>query len=426
MAPASAATPTLTASLTNPTIGAGAGASFVLSVSSNQGTLGSLALQAPSGFFVGSASSSSGNASVSVDHQFVNVTGLRISGSAVLTVSVSAWAACTTPGSSYAWNLTASQRGGQGTAYTPVRFPVTVTSPSSCQLVFEPIADQIKNVVPSSPNVTVAVQRANGETDSTYGGPGTDVSLSIQTDPGSPGAVLTGGGPTPVVNGLAKFATALNQSGYGYVLEACSPAVNGGTCALVAEESDLFFSDPFAVYDAQFICVNNPNIPCTVSAPGQQVSVKVTAQGQINQLIKAGVWDVPPDGPVGVPDLPNLDCANYDEVTSQVAAFAYTGTGEKIVVDTISADIMKTLPQNGVSHLETCLGSSLPFTDRFGAAAVLDPTLGLYVGLLPDCPNVSPIPTASIPCVISRTGGGQGTGQITYIAEDGDPGGARH
>jgi hypothetical protein len=427
--PASAATPTLTASLTPSTIGAGAGPpapgqpTFVLTVSSDQGVLNRLSLQAPGGFFVGDVTSSSGNPSASGNQ--ITVTGLKVSGSEVLTVSVDAWAACTPSGPpSYTWGLTAFQKGG--TAYADRSFPTTVTSTSSCRLEFEPIADQIKNATPpaSSPNVTVAVSRANGTTDTSYSG--ADVSLSIQVDPGNPGAVLTGGGPKAPVNGLAKFSTSLNQSGYGYVLEACSPTVNGGTCALVGEESDLFFSDPFAVYDAAFTCTNNPNVPCTVSAPGTQVSVKVTAPGQINKIIKAGVWDVPPDGPIDVADLANVDCADYDEVTSQVAAFAYTGTGQKIVVDTISADIMKTLPQNGVSHLQTCLASSVFFTDRFGADAVKDPTLDLYVGLLPDCPNVSPIPTLSVPCVISRTGGGQGTGQITYIADDGDPGGARH
>ena len=432
--PASAATPTLTASFSPPNAGPGAATPFGLSVSSNQGQLGSLALQAPAGFFVGSASSSSGNASVYTNPttliQTVNVSALRISGSEVLTVTINAWPACT-PGS-YQWNLTANQRGAGGTAYAPQNFTTPVGGTSSCRLVFGTMNDQIKDADPVTPpnprtDVTVAVQRDNGTTDTTYTGSGSEgdhlISLSIEKDPGSSGATLAGGGATPPVAGLATFSTSLSQSGYGYVLEACSPIVNGEQCAPLTGDSGTFLSGAFAVYDAQFQCDNNPNHPCTVTASGQQVSVRVSAGGQANQLIKAGVWDVPPSGAPN--PLANLDCASYDEVTTQVAAFAYTGSGEKIVVDTISADIMKTLPQNGVSHLQTCLGSSVFFTDRFGQPAQLN-SIGLYVGLLPDCPNVSPIPTPAVPCVISRTGGGQGTGQITYIADDGDPGGARH
>ena len=75
----------------------------------------------------------------------------------------------------------------------------------------------------------------------------------------------------------------------------------------------------------------------------------------------------------------------------------------------------------------SCFGSSLKFTDRFGVFQdVLDPTLGLYVGLLPDCPTNKKNLATFAPCVVSRQGGGQGTGTITYVAADGDPGGARH
>jgi hypothetical protein len=418
--PASAATPTMTASLSPGSAFAGAPTPFALSVSSDQGTLQSLTLVAPDGFYVGSATPGS----VGTDHRTITVSGLKISGSAVLNVQISAWPACTPnlPNLPYTWNLTARQKGG--TEYAALSFSTTVNQPSSCKLVFGTMTDQIKNQNPGA-TVTVEVQRANGTKDTTYTGTAADhsISLSIEKDPGISGATLAGGGATAPVAGLATFSTSLSQSGYGYVLEACSPTVNGEPCAPLTGDSGTFLSGPFAVYDAQFQCDNNPNHPCTVTAQGQQVSVRVSAGGQLNQLIKAGVWDVPPSGSPN--PLANLDCAGYDEVTTQVAAFAYTGSGEKIVVDTISADIMKTLPQNGVAHLETCLGSSVPFTDRFGAPAQPN-SIGLYVGLLPDCPNVSPIPTLSVPCVISRTGGGQGTGQISYIADDGDPGGSRH
>jgi hypothetical protein len=90
----------------------------------------------------------------------------------------------------------------------------------------------------------------------------------------------------------------------------------------------------------------------------------------------------------------------------------------------ISAEQMKEIANQGVSFLQGCFGSSLQFTDRSGNAAVFDETLGLYVGLLPDCaPNKKNVVA---PCVVSRQGGGNGTGLFTYVAADGDPGGARH
>lgn len=430
VAPASAATPTLTASLSangvvNGPAQAGTQTSFALNVSSNQGTLQRLTLVAPNGFFVEGASSSVSTATTTVlsDNRTITVTGLKISGTAAVTVTIDTYPACTptdVPSPSYTWGLTAVQKGG--TNYAPQSFGTTVTTPSNCQLVFEPIADQIKD---TAFDVEVHVQRDNGETDTTYNID--DVSLSIEEDPGSDTATLTVLDPPPpphTVNGVATFSVSLNESGTGYVLEACSPTVNNGPCDAVTGDSGEFLSNAFAVYNAATDCHNGQT--CSVSAPGLEVSTQVSVQGQIHQSVKAGIWDVPPAPPGSAGDLANLDCAGYDELTHTVASFDYTGvTGVKIIVNTISADVMKTIADQGVSHVQACFGSSIPFTDRFGDPAVPDATLGLFVGLLPDCPPGSN-PLDFAPCVFSRIGGGGGTGQISYTAAALDPGGARH
>jgi hypothetical protein len=427
VAPANAAAPTLTASLSangviNGPANAGADTPFSLSVSSNQGTLQSLRLAAPDGFFVDltSVALSAGSLASTSTTSRIDVSGLKISGSAVLTVSFDAYPACTPrtyepPPSTNGWNLTAFQKGG--TAYAPQSFSTRVTTPSACQLLFDdPIATQ--GSIPGSTTAVVRATRENGTTDSTFAGA---ISLSIEMDPGSNDAFLI----TQVITytgGVATFSVSLDRSGNGYVLEACSPTISV-TCSPGLEDGQGFLSGSFAVYNSSFSCHPNPQVPCSVAAPGLEVSTQVSASNQ-NATIRAGVWDV--DQPPHPNPLANLDCPGYDELTHSVASFDFTGTGEKIVVNTISAEVMREVADQGVSHLQACFGSSIQFTDRSGQPAERVVELGgLYVGLLPDCPaGLNPAPFA--PCVISRQGGGQGTGLFTYIAEHLDPGGSRH
>jgi hypothetical protein len=435
VAPADAATPTLTASLTPDSAKAGAQTPFTLSVSSDQGTLQSLTLDAPSGFFVDVSTiqlSANGNASSSTSSQIV-IGGLKISGSTVLTVSFDAYPACTPsqPQPSppqYTWTLNGIQKGS--TPYAEQTFSTTVTSSTSCKLLFAPIADQIKNV-PFT--VVVAAARANNTTDTTYAN---SISLSIETDPGIDDAALIDASqpvsvpPTEAPNlGTATFSVLLDKSGSGYVLEACSPPITATPCG-VLEDGKGFLSPPripeteasFSVYDSQTPCGNNGT--CSASASvAQQVSTTVSANGQEGTSVKAGVFRVLPVVGSGFFNFSDLDCPGYDEITEVISSFEFDGSGIKTVVDVISAEQMKEIANQGVSFLQGCFGSSIRFKDRSGQWAPLDPTLGLYVGLLPDCATNKKNVVA--PCVLSRQGGGNGTGLFTYVAADGDPGGKR-
>jgi hypothetical protein len=420
VAPASAATPTLTASLTPDSANAGAQTPFALNVSSDQGSLQTLTLEAPSNFNVDLASVvlSSGTLSGSSTPTMIVVGGLKISGSAVLSVSFDGYPACT-PNPSYTWTLSGIQKGG--TAYASQTFSTTVTQPSSCKLEFQPIADQLTGF-PFT--VKVDVVRENGSIDPTY----TDqVSLSIETDPGtneSP-SPLTSNSPRTPSGGTAEFSASLNVAGTGYVLEACSPTINNGPCAPVLEDGLGFLSGLFAVYDSKTDCENGRS--CFASASvAQQVSTTVSANGQTGTSVKAGVFGVPDAIPGGPGNLSNLDCPGYDEITEVISSFDFDGSGIKTVVDVISAEQMKEIANQGVSFLQGCFGSSLPFTDRSGNDAVFDETLGLFVGLLPDCPANKKNLASFAPCVVSRQGGGQGTGLFTYVAADEDPGGKRN
>lgn len=406
--PASAAT--LTASLTPDSANAGAQTTFTLTVTPSQGSLRSLTLTAPDGFFVGSATSTRGNPTVS-GNQTVNVTGAL--GGQTVTVTITAWPKCT-PESDNPWTLSAV--GSGSTTFDPVTLLTDVEQPSSCRLVFGAMADQLTVPPATTPTpVVVMVQRANGSTDKTFTGP---ISLSIQADPGADDATLIGGGtPTTYVDGVATFSTSLNVAGTGYVLEACNPTINGQACNPLTGGSGQFLSELFAVYNSRTDCHGRS---CAASASiADQVSTTVSATGQEGTSVKAGVFRVDE----AVANLSQLDCPGYNEITEVISSFDFDGSGIKTVVDVISAEQMKEIANQGVSFLQGCFGSSLPFTDRFDNAAVFDEALGLYVGLLPDCaPNKKNVVA---PCVVSRQGGGNGTGLFTYVAADGDPGGKR-
>jgi hypothetical protein len=414
IAPANAADPTMTANLTPDTANAGAQTPFTLTVKSNQGQLRNLTLAAPTGFYVANASSNRGNATVS-GNTTVNVSGVNISGQTQAIVTITAYPNCTTPGTG-TWNLSAS---GNGTTYVPLTFSTPVTTPSSCKLLFEPIADQQTDVAST---VTVAAVRANNTVDTGFAD---TVRLAIENDPGDNDATLTGGDPTALGDGVASFSVSLNVAGYGYVLEACGTNL-GGLCAI--DDGLGFRSLPFAVYDDVVACENGKS--CLANGNGDQVTTQVSATGQNGKTIKAGVYSVP-TAIVGGSSLGNLDCAGYDEITEEVSTFSWDGDGLKFVANTISANEMKEIANNGVSYLQTCFASSIKFTDRFGNEAVQVPSLGvipggLYVGLLKDCPSNKKNLGNFAPCVVSRQGGGTGTGTITYVAAVNDPGGARH
>jgi hypothetical protein len=408
--PANAAT--LSASLTPGSANAGAQTTFTLTVTSQVRTL---SLAPPPGFFVGSATSSRGNANVS-GNQTVTVTG--VNGGQAVIVTITAWPKCT-PGSA-TWTLNATGNGS--TTYDPLTLSTTVDPSSSCKLVFQNIADQRSGAdFPFS--VKVDVKRANDTIDPTYANP---VSLSIETDPGENDTNnLTSNSPRTPSGGTATFTASLAVAGTGYVLEACSSPITGEPCGGL-EDGAQFHSNAFAVYDDVEPCDAGNSCSAHASAPGQ-VSTQVSANNQNGASIKAGVYAVPQATP-GSSDPSNLDCAGYDEITEVIASFDFTSqVGIKTVVNTVSAEQMKEIANQGVSFLQVCFGSSIPFTDRFGHFTTdKDPTLGLYVGLLPDCPSNKKNLTNSAPCVVSRQGGGNGTGTITYVAAQGDPGGARH
>ncbi len=450
MAPnAGAAIKTAAASLTPGSANAGATTRFTLSVSPTQGTLGSITLIVPEDGFArprfvidGNVTVSSGTALVSPTQ--IEVVGLKISPSQSLTVGFDATPPCTpTPESSYAWNLSAFER--TGSAYTVTQPATSVSSTSDCRLVFtagpqDALTGQTITTtdfnMPAGGPIQVSVFRDDSTVDTTFTG---TIQLFIETDPGANDATLSGGTSSAPVDGAASFTPALDVAGIGYVLEACNPTVNEVTsCAQSLEDAQGFLSEMFTIQNSLLQCESPSGCPSlSVTGSGLQVSsARVSASNaQAGNFITVGVWSVGSTGPTAAAAsgitttivAGTLDCPGYDEITDEVVSFAYSGTGTKTVTLTITQEAMQALePSNGVAHVQICFGSTIPFVTRDGSLTGpedFDPTLGLYVGLLPNCPGGGVDPSLFAPCVISRTAEMAGQGVITYNAAGGDPAG---
>ena len=447
MAPnAGAVVKTATASLTPGSANAGATTRFILSVSPTQGTLGEITLIAPTDglgrprFVIdGNVTVSSGTPLVSPTQ--IQVVGLKISSSRSLTVGFDASPPCT-PGS-YSWSLSASER--TGGAYTVTQPTTSVNSTSNCSLVFTAgpqdglTGDTITTTDFNMPNgdpIQVSVRRGDATVDTTFTG---TIQLFIETDPGSNDATLSGGTSSSPIDGTASFTPALNEAGIGYVLEACNPTVNEVmSCSQSLEDGQGFLSEMFTIQDSLVQCESPSGCPnLFVTGSGLQVSsARVSASNaEVGNFITVGVWSVGPTSPAAAASSAitdtivagTLDCPGYDEITDEIVSFDYSGTGTKTVTHTITQEAMQALePSDGVAHVQICFGSTNQFATRDGSLTGpedFDLTLGLYVGLLPNCPGGGLDPSLFAPCVISRMATMGGQAVITYNAAGGDPAG---
>jgi hypothetical protein len=397
--PASAADPTFQA-VFSPAASSngGASANYSLSVSSNQGTIKTVTVTAPNGFSI-----QNGNAK----EPQITFTGLSISGSTVVTLAFTAWAACTA--GPYDWTVDATQK--NGTNYAPVAATSTVTSTSSCSSSFvgdptiaSAVLNQIITRVPyssarfnpdPSPLVSVEVLRGDGVRDLSYGGTG---NLFIVNDPGPDTAVLTGDSATADA-GLAKFSPSIgpsiNEQGGGYVLGATSDGVPGSAT------SGFFSIQP------EFTACSD-NTPCTtVPFTGAQITTQATANNpKSGNVLTSGVG------------LGDLDCDGYEEASTDEATTEYTGTGTVVVTDLLPKDIVHSDINNGISQIFTCFRQDGPFTALNGVPAVPDPNHpGFFIGLLARCRNKNPV----APCELSKNETNSGVGVIKSLINAGDP-----
>src|SRR2546422_1408786 len=211
MPAAFAATPTFNATFAPAaTPKGGDEATYMMNVSSNNGSISTVTVTAPTGFSIVTGTTRLPS---------VTFTGLSISGSAVQTLSFHARAACT-PGSSYQWTVNAAQK--NGTQYVPVTLTSSVGVDSVCSLRFSgqptsAVDGETITTVPYSPAsdpVSVEVLEGDGVRDQSFGG---TINLSTAAQTGGGGTL--GGAMSAAANqGRAAFAPAitLNQGGAGF------------------------------------------------------------------------------------------------------------------------------------------------------------------------------------------------------------------
>jgi hypothetical protein len=397
--PASAAAPTFAAEFSPPTASSdrGASADYLLSVSSNQGTIDKVTITAPTGFSIETQSGPVPD---------ITFTKLSISGPTVKTLEFTARAACTDR--TYDWRVDAFQK--NGTQYVPVVTSSTVTSTSFCSSSFvgnptiaSAVVDDIITRVPysaarfdldDSPLVSVEVLRGDGFRDLSYVG---TIDLSIANDPGpEPDTALLAGGSASAVEGLAEFSPSINEEGGGYVLGATSAGVPGpaasGFFSIQREFTRCFDKTPCA----------------TLPITGAQITTQATANNPTSgNVLTSGVG------------LGDLDCDGYEEASTDEATTEYTGNGTVVVTDLLPKDIVHSDTNNGISQIFTCFRQDGPFTALNGVPADPDPNhLGFFIGLLARCKNKNPV----APCQLSKSETNSGVGVIKSLINAGDPG----
>ena len=216
----------------------------------------------------------------------------------------------------------------------------------------------------------------------------TTVTVSIDTNPG--GGTLAGDTMEPTTAGIATFADlSIDQTGLGYTLKsnASTTDIDDGT-------------------SASFDIVDNGGV-CSPGGCSHGASLGSTTSTLFSN--SAG----PDYTQFLVLDVENLDCAGYTEVTAVVTFGVSATSGSAQVTLTVNR---KGLPSSrkSLNSFQVCYGSPKTFTPRPGTT--LQNVGGEFVGLLPECADVSGAP----PCIVGRTKTSK-TFSITFSTPTGDP-----
>jgi hypothetical protein len=87
-----------------------------------------------------------------------------------------------------------------------------------------------------------------------------------------------------------------------------------------------------------------------------------------------------------------------------------------VVTVDIPKSVRQLIPNNGLSQIDTCVGTNLSFPTRGGGTSVL--VAGIHYGLIPDCPKNS---TPTSPCMLSRKSVGGGARLVWEARAPYDP-----
>jgi hypothetical protein len=377
-------------------VAGGASASFTFTIKNEASTqqLGSVQINAPSGFVITSAPGSASLTSTSA--LFLN---LAIAPTATTTLTVNATAPCSA--GNYQWGLLAKQSNdfsgppGNDFQLDPAsagNLAGTVTG--SCSLAFsgEPSGTAAGHVISTGFNssggpVQVEVLDGTGHLVTTSTA---TISIGLASNPGS--GSLSGAAPVAASGGVASFpGLSINAPGIGYALSASSAGIAPA------------MSTDFTIYGSIGSCSG----ACAGSGSSKTTIGSASTTGTTGDALGVGVGGV--SYTCDSAYQPVSDPVNVDllDATGKAQNAQFTATLE------ISKSAVQASGHTGASTWQVCYADTSPFPVRSGTSQGTVEIGGVtyYTGLLPDCSNSQPAP-----CVESRNKDNAGDVVITLLA----------
>jgi hypothetical protein len=363
---------------------------------------------------VGGSSSVSGGAVV--------VTGLSASPSQTITVTFTAKASCLDNGP-HAWAVDA--RDSQNRAYTATGDRSTDVS-GICALAFvnQPGNTKAGELITNGDRQTggpIQVQLVDGLSNAVTHFP-LAVTFGFGSNPVGGSATLTVGTETTDANGVATFddETPTAEGGDGLEINIANVAAfteytlvpRGASLTSITGPA----SDGFDIWEDATPCAGTN---CTLSHDGDEY---VVPGGQTGALLSASTFST---------NESNINCAGYDEITSDVVWHEYTGTAAVLVKIHITRQEMKATANNGQARVALCVGlldeGALTGEAKWATLGVSadhqdsdgDGFDDIWVALAPACPNQDP--AGSAPCIARQYGDGSGGSWTEAWIPGGDP-----
>ena len=388
------------------TAGAGTAQGYAFQVTNNDPneTLKSLTFAAPANFVITGAAGPSGTSVSAVPGASVTLSLPAEPTGSTFTVTVTALAPCTAA-SSASWGVSGVDSRGESNEVYWSSSPPSVSVTGMCSLAFtgQPAQTVVSSDILTGFNstgspLTVQLADANGNplAPADFSANGTQVTVSIQTNPG--GGTLTGTTTVTSSKGAANFADLqINTAGAGYDLTASAANFTAATSAF------------FTISDQIQPCGTGS---CSASQSTPTTAASVAASSVTGDFVTLGLGGV------------SFSCNHYNAV-SDVAAFGVlSSTGANvagasaIVTLTISPSVVQSA-HRPLLLWQVCYASQSPFLAIPGTSgtAVIGGT-SYNTGLLLPCILFKP--GSQQPCLKSQQLTKTGAITLTFVAV-GDP-----
>ena len=398
----------------------GQASSLSFAITPDSRTLSRFTLTPPSGYQVVSVDPVVGGTG-SISGGAVVVTGLSASPSQTTTVTFSAKASCAN--GTHTWTVDA--RDAQNRAYTATGDRQSqVTGDCDLDILNQPSNTKAGELITSGDRQTGGAIQVRLVDD--LGNPVTHFPVAVTfvfgSNPVGAPATLTVGTETTDATGVATFDDETPAAEGGDGLEINTANVAAFTEYTIVPRGATLTSitgDPSTGFDIWEDATKCAGANCTLSHDGDEY---VVPGGQADALLSASTFSTSES---------DINCAGYEEITSDVVWHEYTGSGPVLVKIHITRAEMKASANNGQARVALCVGlldeGALTGFDKWAALGVTaDPQDSdgdgfddVWVALAPACPNQNP--AGSAPCIARQYGDGNGGSWTEAWIPGGDP-----